>query len=207
MAETTVQIEREKDQTTKEALSSEEKKTKVAKETAQEKPKIQKQQRRAHKGHKPKRHTRIPRAGDILYTIPLRKTLKKPFTQRANYSMSLIRSFLKTHTKAEEIKIGKHLNEFVWARGKHNFPRKVKIHVVRDGAVVKAELVGQEYMAFTAKKKEERQKGLMDKMKSRMTPKEEQKMKEEALAEGKKVESEKTTSAGSAAATTKDEKK
>ncbi len=163
--------------------------------TAEKKPVKHTKIKAERKHAKKKRHShhKTLAMGDIVYTIPLRGVTRKPETFRTDYAMRLVRDFLRTHTKAEEIKLGHHLNEFVWSRGKKKFPRKVRVHVIRHEGSVKAELAGHEYVEFFAKKKEERSKGLMDKMKKRMTPKEEQKLKEEQLIEGKKPKEEKET--------------
>ena len=126
--------------------------------------------------------------GGKIYTIPLRKAKGKPRPMRAKTGIRLVREFLLTHTKATDVKVGKHLNEAVWSRGKKRVPSRVRVHVFVDAGVAKAELVGHEYVSFAVKKKAERTKGLMEKMKKRMTPKEEQQLALDEKIEGKSQE-------------------
>ena len=94
-----------------------------------------------------------------VFTIPMRKAFRKSEKKRKNYAILLIRDFLVRHTKAEELKIGSELHKAVWEKG--NPPRKVRIKAVRDGPVVKAELLGFEYKDFKALPKQEK-KGVKD---------------------------------------------
>lgn len=87
-----------------------------------------------------------------IYVIPLRKAFRKPFTKRAPYAMRLVKEFIKRHTKVEEVKIGKHLNEEIWKNGIRSPPRRVKVKVVIEDKTAKAELFGYEYVEFKAEK-------------------------------------------------------
>lgn len=133
-----------------------------------------------------------PKGSEKIYTIPLGKARKKPYENRAPYAIKIIREYLKTHTKTNEIKLGRHLNEHVWGNGIRKIPSKVRVKVLKSEDVVKAELMGFDYVEFVAKKKKETGGGLMEKMKRRMTPKEMQKQAEEEMIEGKKTSEEAT---------------
>lgn len=62
------------------------------------------------------------------YTIPLRKGYyKAPQHTRSNRAMKVLQEYLVRHTKADEIKIGQHLNEYIWARGIRNPPARVTV--------------------------------------------------------------------------------
>ena len=79
------------------------------------------------------------------YTIPLRKsTIKTARWRRAKKAISTIRAFIKRHTKAETIKIGKELNELIWERGGKRVPSKVRVVAEKDGDTAEVNLVGIE---------------------------------------------------------------
>lgn len=120
-----------------------------------------------------------------IFTIPLREAYKKTVRKRAPYAARLVRSFLKMHTKAETVKLGQELNKMVWARGRKHPPRKVRVKAVKDGNIVKAELVGFEYKEFKAVPKKEK-KSTKEKLMERLGPKAMKKEEEEKALEGKK---------------------
>ncbi|MCF7861215.1 60S ribosomal protein L31 [Candidatus Woesearchaeota archaeon] len=67
------------------------------------------------------------------YVIPLRKGfLKVPRYKRSKKSISVIEEFLKKHMKADVVKLGKYLNEYVWKDGIKNPPSKVEVRAVRE---------------------------------------------------------------------------
>ncbi len=113
-----------------------------------------------------------------VFTIPLRKAFRKSEKKRKNYAISIIRSFLLRHTKADELKIGPELHKAVWEKGKP--PRKVRIKAVREGPVIKAELLGFEYKDFRALPKQEK-KGMKEKLLGRLGPKAARKEEEEKM--------------------------
>jgi large subunit ribosomal protein L31e len=122
--------------------------------------------------------------GEKIYTIPLREAYKKSERKRSPYAMRAIREYLLLHTRANEVKLGEKLNEAVWARGIKKPARSVRVHVIKDGGVAKAELVGYEFRDFKAAPKTEK-KGAREKLMDRLGPKAAQKEKEDKLAEGK----------------------
>jgi large subunit ribosomal protein L31e len=79
------------------------------------------------------------------FNVPLRKEFSKVAKyKRAKKAIYCLRRFLKRHMKSDQIKLGKHLNELVWAKGIKNPPHHVKITAVKDEAgIVKAEIVGK----------------------------------------------------------------
>lgn len=121
----------------------------------------------------------------VVYTIPLREAFRKAEKKRVPYASRLIRDYLKKHTKAEEIKLGRKLNEKVWERGIRKPPRRVRVKVMKEGNVAKAELLGFEYEEFKASPKKEK-KGMKEKLLGRLGPKAVKKQEEEKLAEGEK---------------------
>ncbi|MFH1420465.1 MAG: hypothetical protein ABIG30_00695 [Candidatus Aenigmatarchaeota archaeon] len=122
-----------------------------------------------------------------IYTIPLRKAFGKPDRRRANYVVRITRKFLLTHTKAKEVKIGRYLNEMLWSGGDMSVPRNVRVSVLLDGNVAKAELVGKKYEDFKTADKKVKGEGLADKLKARLGAKAIAKQAEEEKIEGKKT--------------------
>ncbi len=123
-------------------------------------------------------------AEEKIYTIPLRKAYKKAEKKRTPYAARLIKSFLMTHTKAKTVKLGQELNKTLWTRGIRRPPRKVRIKAVKEGDMVKAELVGFEYQEFKVQPKTEK-KGTKEKLMERLGPKAIQKEEEDKKIEGK----------------------
>ncbi len=128
-------------------------------------------------------------ADEKVYTIPLREAYKKARLKRAPYAAREVKKFIKTHTKAKEVKLGKHLNEEIWSRGIKKPPHKIRVKAVLDGDVAKAELMGFEYQDFKIQPKKER-KGLQEKLLARMGQKALQKEAEEKTIEGKEKKAE-----------------
>lgn len=94
------------------------------------------------------------KAGETrTYTIPLRKEfLKTARWRRAEKAVNTVRSFVVQHAKAEEVKVGKWLNEAIWKRGAKNPPSRVRVNVKKEDGHVLVEL---SELPRKAKKKEE----------------------------------------------------
>ncbi len=90
-----------------------------------------------------------------VYIIPFRKAFKKPRTKRADSAIQIIKDFIMRHMKVTEVRIGKHLNEFIWSRGREKIPRRVKVKSFteeKDGKMIaKIELIGFEYKSLQVK--------------------------------------------------------
>jgi large subunit ribosomal protein L31e len=123
-------------------------------------------------------------AEEKIYTIPLGSVKKKSRRKRTPYAVKIVKDYLSKHTKTKEIKIGKRLNEEIWKRGIKKPPTRVRIKAVKDGDIVKAELIGFEYEEFKAKPKTER-KGVKERLMERLGPKAMKKEEEEKKIEGK----------------------
>lgn len=119
-----------------------------------------------------------------IYNIPLGDAYKKARLKRAGYAVRLLKKYLKTHTKADEIKLGKNLNEKIWKRSIEKPAKFVRVKVVIDAGVAKAELLGFEYVDFKAKPKSDK-KGMKEKLMERLGPKAVKKEEEEKVIEGK----------------------
>lgn len=107
------------------------------------------------------------------YVIPLKKEmLKVPPYRRAKKAITTIRNFLKRHMKVEEIKLGDYLNREVHARGRKHPPNKVSVKVIKveekDNVYAKADSIN----APREEMKEEKKKGLTERLKDTITGKE-----------------------------------
>ncbi len=124
-----------------------------------------------------------------VFTIPLRKAFVTEQTNRGWKAMDITRAFLERHMDGT-VKIGKSINESIWARGMSKPPRRIRVHAIRekidDENVIFAELVGTEIVKPTAeeiKKKEqkekEKEKKIKEERKERKGKTEAEKIKEE----------------------------
>jgi len=66
--------------------------------------------------------------------------LKTPKWRRAEKAVSTLRSFVERHSKIEDVKIGKWVNESIWKRGAKNPPSRVRVDVKRTADTVIVEL-------------------------------------------------------------------
>ena len=121
-----------------------------------------------------------------IYTIPLRVE-KKTRVKRSAHALRIVKSYLKKHAKAADVKIGRRLNEAVWKKGAKKPGRALRIKAVKDGNTVRAELIGFDYEEFRAKPKAEK-KGMREKLMERLGPKAQQKQELEEKIEGKEKE-------------------
>lgn len=123
-----------------------------------------------------------------IFTIPLREAYKKAEEKRVPYAARLVRSYLKTHMKSDSVKLGNKLNEQLWNRSIRRPPRSIRVKAFKEDGVVKAELMGYDYVDFKAKPKQER-KDMKEKLMERLGPKALKKEEEgKALDAGKSPE-------------------
>ena len=138
------------------------------------------------------------------YIIPLRNEWKKvPRYKRANKAIKAIKEFLVRHMKIRDrdlkkIKVDKYLNETVWFKGIKKPPIKIKVKVVTEGDIIRAELseipdklkfkkLREEKREKRATEISEKKKSMMEKAKESMQkPKEEKKTEEEKIEEKEK---------------------
>ena len=119
--------------------------------------------------------------GEKLYTIPLRKAFNKPKFSRADVAVRIIKNYVKTHLKVNDVKIGKHLNHTIWENGKVNIPRKVRVSVSKENNTGYTELAGFEFEKMTVD--EVKAGGMKEKLMDRLGGKAMQKQAEEELIE------------------------
>lgn len=146
------------------------------------------------------------------YVIPLREKCRSvPRYKKTNKAVKSIKEFLARHMKIRDrdlnkIKLDIHLNEFLWARGIKNPPHKVKVKAVREGDIVRAELIDYptklkfkkvrlEKRETSAREKKEANKTLMEKAKEGIQKNPEDKKEEVKKESEKKAEEEKKKSA------------
>ncbi len=133
------------------------------------------------------------------YNVPLRKGfLNKPRHKRAKRAVTVLREFLKRHMKAEDVRIGQHLNRYLWSRGMRNPPHHVSVTVFKEGGVAKAELEGHPYTeAVRPVEKEEEKTGLAAKLGEKIKgKKEEESAEKEEKPSEKEAETKRTVEAG-----------
>lgn len=129
------------------------------------------------------------------YNVPLRREwLKAPKYRRSKKAGTALKEFLIKHMKPTkddkghiQLKIGKHLNEKIWANGIKNPPHHVKIVTTKDDkGLVKAELEG---VKVEAPKEDKKGKKEAPKVEAKEAPKTEKKV-DEKEAKTKKIEKE-----------------
>jgi len=81
------------------------------------------------------------------YIIPIRQGwIHVPRYKKANRAVKEVKKFLVKHMKIRDrdlrkVRVDKYLNEFIWARGIKNPPSKVKVKAVKEGDIVRVELL------------------------------------------------------------------
>jgi large subunit ribosomal protein L31e len=74
-----------------------------------------------------------------IYTIPLGDAYEAVSYKRTPRAVKIIREFVARHMKArngEKISMSTNLNEFLWMRSIKKPPRRVKVRIIKDGALV-----------------------------------------------------------------------
>ncbi len=122
-----------------------------------------------------------------IFTIPLAEAYKKTKVKRTPYAARFVRSFIAMHTKTKDVKLGRHLNEALWARGTKKPPRSIRVRAIIDGKTVKAEIFGKEYEDFKPTSVYKKEK-LTDKLRARLGAKAEKAEELEKKIEGKAEE-------------------
>ena len=78
-----------------------------------------------------------------ILTINLKKRIVNgPKWRRSSYGMRIIRELVKKHSKVENVKIDKSLNEKIWSKSVQNPPTIFRLKILKvDDKTVKAELL------------------------------------------------------------------
>jgi large subunit ribosomal protein L31e len=132
-----------------------------------------------------------------IYVIPIREKIRVvPRYKKTNKAIKTVKEFLVRHMKIRDrdlnkIKLDSYLNEFLWNRGIKNPPHKVKVKAIKQGEIVKVELVDYPKVLAAKKAREEKlekaSKEIAKKKKEAAKPEE----KPEETEEKKKEEKEK----------------
>ncbi|MEM5814302.1 MAG: 50S ribosomal protein L31e [Candidatus Aenigmatarchaeota archaeon] len=133
-----------------------------------------------------------------IFTIPFRKIYECHRMLRAKRAAHFVRAFLVRHMKVDEdkVRIGKGINEAIWARGIQKPPRKIKVHVLKnEEGTVFAELVGVEIKTPTKEELKKKAEKLAEKEKKRREGRKERKEKP-VEEEAKEERAEKEKAAG-----------
>ncbi|MBC7128278.1 MAG: 50S ribosomal protein L31e [Thermoplasmatales archaeon] len=121
-----------------------------------------------------------------IYTVPIIKTKNSPRSKRAKIAVREIKEFLKRHTKSDNIKIDKSVNELVWERGIKNPPSKIRLKVVKIDDIIWAYTPEAE-VKIEEIKKEKKEKEIKKEEESKEKEEEKEEKKEEDV---KKAEEE-----------------
>ncbi|MEM4221982.1 MAG: 50S ribosomal protein L31e [archaeon] len=70
---------------------------------------------------------KVEKAIEKILIIPLRKAYLSPGNKKSRSAIKIIREFAKKHTKRQNIKISRKINEMVWERGGSKPPTKIKV--------------------------------------------------------------------------------
>jgi large subunit ribosomal protein L31e len=120
-----------------------------------------------------------------VYTINLGKAWLTPRYRRTDRVMNMVREFATKNMKSDEVKIDQDLGRHIWARGKTNPPRKVRVKMVKDDDDIVTVSLYEE--AVEAEEEEERKE---DTKKGKGRSKKAKKDESEEEEEGKGDESE-----------------
>ena len=121
------------------------------------------------------------------YNIPLRKGFSKvSIFKKTNRAVSEVKKFISKHMKSDNVKIGKTLNEELWAKGIKNPPHHVKVTVVKDdsGKVI-VDKFGVKIDLGAKKAKKAKAETPMEKLKEAMSEKKAEKVAKPSKTEEK----------------------
>jgi len=127
------------------------------------------------------------------YVIPLREKIRVvPRYKKTNKAIKTVKEFLVRHMKIRDrdlnkIKLDTYLNEFLWSRGIRNPPHKVKVKAIKQGDIVKVELIDFPKKLAAKKAREEK----LEKTAKEMVKKKKEKEKKEEKPEEKETEEKK----------------
>ncbi|MBS3172202.1 60S ribosomal protein L31 [Candidatus Woesearchaeota archaeon] len=77
-----------------------------------------------------------------IYTIPLRREFQKTTRfKKAKKAVTAVKEFTLKHSKAKEVKVGRYLNEAIWANGIRYPPARVKVKITKENDIATVELI------------------------------------------------------------------
>ncbi|RME31179.1 hypothetical protein D6789_03540 [Candidatus Woesearchaeota archaeon] len=100
------------------------------------------------------------------YTIPLRRGFRNAARyKKTNRAVATLIAFIERHMKSDDVRVGQHLNSFLWKNGARNPPPRVTVTAVKDDdGVVRVELEGKKYKESVKPKPKEESGTLKDKI-------------------------------------------
>jgi len=145
------------------------------------------------------------------YVIPLREKCRVvPRYKKTNKAVKSIKEFIVKHMKVydrdlNKIKVDKYVNEFLWARGIRNPPHQIKVKAIKQGDIVRVELVDYpdklkfkklraEKIGKEAKEIKESKKTMMQKAKETMQSRKEDDKDKDGLNDKKEAKIQEETS-------------
>lgn len=100
-------------------------------------------------------------AEEKILKVNLRKDISKaPVYDRAKRAVAAVRDFVKKHSRSDDIKIGKYLNQYIKKNGPRNPPVSYNLRIEKDEGIVKVELAD----APREEKKVEKKQGLRERL-------------------------------------------
>lgn len=130
------------------------------------------------------------------YIIPLREKCRSvPRYKKTNKAIKTVKEFLVRHMKIRDrdlkkIKLDTYLNEALWSRGIRSPPSKIKVKAVKEGDIVKVELVDMSKKLESKRLREEKREKKAMEVIEKKTKKIKEDVKKE---EPKKLEDEKSS--------------
>ena len=111
------------------------------------------------------------------FIVPLRREFQKaPIYARTKRAIKAVREYLIKHMKNEDVRLGKHINMYMWQNGNRNPPHKIEVvaDVIKekDYEYVIAELKGKSLEELKPKVVEKKKEGLAGKLEGMVGDKE-----------------------------------
>ena len=115
------------------------------------------------------------------FIVPLRREFQKaPIYARTKRAIKAVREYLVKHMKNEDVRLGKHINMYLWQNGNRNPPHKIEIvaDIIKDKdyEYVIAELKGKSLEELKPKVVEKKKEGLAGKLEGMVGDKKEKKV-------------------------------
>jgi large subunit ribosomal protein L31e len=107
-----------------------------------------------------------------VYTINLGKAWLTPRYRRTDRVINMVREFAVKNMKSDEVKIDQDLSRHIWAKGKTNPPRKVRVKMVKDEDDIVTVSLYEEAVEMAEEEEKEEEQTDKDKKRSKKTKKE-----------------------------------
>jgi large subunit ribosomal protein L31e len=108
-----------------------------------------------------------------VFTINLGKAWLTPRYRRTDRVINMVREFAVKNMKSDEVKIDQDLSRHIWAKGKTNPPRKVRVKMVKDEDDIVTVSLYEEAAEMAEEEEREEEEADKDKKRSKKTKKEE----------------------------------